>query len=252
MQHGINVGENIILISVAGNHNKANTRAACVRVFSLAKPESIFIKTLELYQVFCKIPLTVNVKLALKRFGTWLTLRSHAVSNKRNNNLFNFVEEGVVELSVGAVLKIAEQKIIGVFGSIASLAHFFAKLYQLVQFWRKERPVVTVLCLLPDLVSLSSETNKVALELNRNIYQLASIATQNFNLRTVSLIKQSAVLVKSVKECANSRITEGLLDLLAKDCQGFSTLFSSLLRIDARSKRANLISCIVEGKKLLL
>ena len=58
--------------------------------------------------------------------------------------------------------------------------------------------------------------------------------------------------MKSIKQCANSGITEGLLDLLAKDCQGFSTLFSSLFWINAWSKRANLISCIVEGKELLL
>ena len=58
--------------------------------------------------------------------------------------------------------------------------------------------------------------------------------------------------MKSIKQCANSRITEGLLDLLAKDSQGFSALFSSLFWIDAWSKRANLISCVVESKELLL
>ena len=108
MQHGINVGENVILVSVAGNHNKADTRATGVRVLSFAKPISVLVKTLELYQVFCKVPLTVDIKLTLKRFGAWLALRSHAISNQRNYHFFNVIEEGVVELSVGAVLKIAE------------------------------------------------------------------------------------------------------------------------------------------------
>ena len=81
MQHGIDVGEHVILVSVAGNHDKADTRAAGVRMLSFAKPVSVLVKTLELYQVFCKIPLTVNVKLTLKRFGAWLALRSHAISN---------------------------------------------------------------------------------------------------------------------------------------------------------------------------
>ena len=108
MQHGIDIGENVILVSVAGNHNKADTRATGVRVLSFAKPISVLVKTLELYQVFCKIPLTVNVKLTLKRFGAWLTLRSHTISNQGNYHFFNIIEEGVVELSVGAVLKIAE------------------------------------------------------------------------------------------------------------------------------------------------
>ena len=108
MQHGIDIGENVILVSVAGNHNKADTRATGVRVLSFAKPISVLVKTLELHQVFCKIPLTVDIKLTLKRLSAWLTLRGHAVSNQRNNNLFNVIEEGVIELSVGAVLKIAE------------------------------------------------------------------------------------------------------------------------------------------------
>ena len=108
MQHGIDIGEHVILVSMAGNHDKANTRATGVRVLSFAKPISVLVKTLELYQVFCKIPLTVNVKLTLKRFGAWLTLRSHTISNQRNYHFFNIIEEGVVELSVGAVLKIAE------------------------------------------------------------------------------------------------------------------------------------------------
>ncbi len=164
----------------------------------------------------------------------------------------NSAKEGVVELSVGTVLKIAKQQVIGVFGSIASLAHLFAELNQAVQFWCKERPVITVLCLLPDLVSLCGEADKVTLKLNGDIYQLASIAAQNFNLCTMSLIKQSAVLVKSIKQCTNSRITEGLLDLLAKDCQGFSTLFSSLFWINAGAKRANLVSCIVKSKEFFL
>ena len=108
MQHGIDIGENVILVSVAGNHNKADTRATGVRVLSFTKPISVLVKTLELYQVFCKVPLTVDIKLTLKRFGAWLALRSHTISNQRNYHFFNVIEEGVVELSIGAVLKIAE------------------------------------------------------------------------------------------------------------------------------------------------
>ena len=128
MQHGIDIGENVILVSVAGNHDKANTRATSVRVLSFAKPVSVLVKTLKLYQVFCKVPLTIDIKLALKRLGAWLALGSHTIGNQRNYYFFNVIEEGVVELSVGTVLKIAQQEVIGIFGCIAGLAHFFAEL----------------------------------------------------------------------------------------------------------------------------
>ena len=47
MQHGIDVGEHVILVSVAGNHDKADTRAAGVRMLSFAKPVSVLVKALE-------------------------------------------------------------------------------------------------------------------------------------------------------------------------------------------------------------
>ncbi len=55
-------------------------------------------------------PLTVNVKLTLKRFGAWLTPRSRTISNQRNYHFFNIIEEGIVNSLLVPCSKIALSK----------------------------------------------------------------------------------------------------------------------------------------------